>query len=369
MRLELAAERAVPGFTLAVEAGFSAPVTGIVGPSGAGKTTLLHLVTGLLRPTRGRVALDGEVLAAVADGGRAVMVPAHRRRVAAVFQDGRLFPHLDVAGNLRYGMRRVTQRAGAEPGPAPDYDEVVEMLALAPLLARRTGTLSGGERQRVALGRALLCAPRLLVLDEPLGALDGALRRQVLPFLKRVRERGVPMLYVAHDPEEVLYLAGELALLAGGKLRGHGTVRALAARADLLDELHALGLHNVLAGTVAASSPGETVLALESAGPPVLVHAPPGLGAVGTARTVAIRPADLSLARRTIAGISIRNQLAGTVVSVATAAARTLVTVDMGGIELRAEVSPAAVSELGLAPGATVVCLFKAQALRAVDGA
>jgi molybdate transport system ATP-binding protein len=367
MNLDIAATRAVPGFTLAVTATFSAPVTGIVGPNGAGKTTLLHLVTGLLRPTAGRIALDGQLLAEVDERGTtSTFVPAHRRGIAAVFQDGRLFPHLDVTGNLRYGNDATAQSRARERN-LPGFDEVVVMLNLAPLLTRRTAQLSGGERQRVALGRALLCAPRLLVLDEPLAALDAALRRQILPFLRRIRDRGVPMLYVAHDPEEVLYLAGELALLKHGILRGAGSVRKLAALPELADDLHALGLQNVLSGIITANDDAYSQLSCGAPnGSATLIHAPPHLGEIGVLRTIAIDPADISLALEPAARISIRNQLPGNVIAVTETPERILVTVD-AGVELRAEVTRGAVAELDLKPGTALYCLFKAQAVRAVD--
>ena len=367
MKLDFAATRAVPGFTLTVTATFSAPVTGVVGPSGAGKTTLLHLVTGLLRPTTGRIALDGQILVEVDERGRtSTFVPAHRRGIAAVFQDGRLFPHLDVTGNLRYGCD-ATAQARARERNLPGFDDVVAMLTLAPLLTRRTGQLSGGERQRVALGRALLCAPRLLVLDEPLAALDAALRRQILPFLRRIRDRGVPMLYVAHDPAEVLYLAGALVLLSHGGVRGAGALRDLATRADLAGDLHDLGLDNLLHGTITAADDNHTVITISGAPGGTTIHAPADFGPVGAERTVAISPADISLSLAPITGISIRNQLPATVTAVTTTSGRAQITLD-AGIPLRAEISPAAVADLNLIPGAHVHCLFKAQSIRPVDG-
>jgi molybdate transport system ATP-binding protein len=175
----------------------------LVGPSGCGKSSLLHAIAGLLRPQRGVIHIDGQTLFDSASG---IHQPPHRRRIGYVFQDGRLFPHRDVAGNLRYGMPR---RADASAGP--QWDEVVALLGLAPLLQRRVQGLSGGETQRVALGRALLAQPRLLLLDEPLSMLDFDRRDELLPYLLGVRERfGLPMVYVSHYPEEVQRMAEEV---------------------------------------------------------------------------------------------------------------------------------------------------------------
>ncbi|HYZ31191.1 MAG TPA: ATP-binding cassette domain-containing protein, partial [Crenalkalicoccus sp.] len=189
--LEVALRHAFPGFAL--EAGFAAPggVTALFGPSGSGKSTILAAIAGLLRPQAGRIALAGEALF---DAARGLFVPPERRRCSVVFQDARLFPHMSVAGNLRYGLRRAPRGAA---GPA--FEEVVALLGLDALLARRPLGLSGGERQRVALGRALLARPRLLLMDEPLAALDAPRRAEVLPYLARLQEAArLPILYVTH---------------------------------------------------------------------------------------------------------------------------------------------------------------------------
>ncbi|MFO0875087.1 MAG: ATP-binding cassette domain-containing protein [Phycisphaerales bacterium] len=192
-------------FRLDVSFSTSARVVGLFGPSGAGKTTLLEIVAGLLRPDEGRIVIDG---VAMLETRRAVCLPAHRRRVGFVFQELRLFPHRSVAGNLRYGMRRADDGAGAPRGPG--FDEVVDLLELKGLLRRTPRELSGGERQRVALGRALLSAPRILLLDEPLASLDGRLRGQVLGLLQRVRDVvRIPILHVSHDPAELRAIVGD----------------------------------------------------------------------------------------------------------------------------------------------------------------
>jgi len=176
-----------------------ARVVALTGASGAGKSSVLHAIAGLVKPQQGRIEVDGLVLF---DRARGIDLPPHRRQVGYVFQDARLFPHLDVAANLRYGRHRrgVGQRFG--------FDEVVDLLGIAPLLARPTRNLSGGEAQRVAIGRALLSQPALLLLDEPLSALDPARRGELIPYLLRLREEArLPMLYVSHQPEEVRQLA------------------------------------------------------------------------------------------------------------------------------------------------------------------
>lgn len=198
-------------FQLEIAHRFGEGVTGICGPSGSGKSTLLALVAGLLTPRRGSIRFDGRVLV---DRAQHTFVPAHLRRFGLVFQDGQLFPHLSVRANLLYGWR----------GLAPEQrrftlDGVAGLLEIGALLDRRPEQLSGGERQRVALGRALLYSPQLLLLDEPLSSLDTRLKTQILPFLKRVRdETRLPMLYVSHAPDEIAYLADQVLQIENGRL-------------------------------------------------------------------------------------------------------------------------------------------------------
>jgi molybdate transport system ATP-binding protein len=182
-----------------------ARVLALVGPSGAGKTTVLNAIAGLVRPRSGRIEVDGRVLY---DSQAGIDLPTHRRRIGYVFQDARLFPHLDVRGNLAYGRHRGPRQ------DAFDFDAVVELLGIAPLLQRRTSHLSGGEAQRVAIARALLSQPAILLFDEPLSALDQARREEVIPWLQKVREEvRLPMLYVSHHPDEVQRLADAVHVL------------------------------------------------------------------------------------------------------------------------------------------------------------
>jgi molybdate transport system ATP-binding protein len=195
-------------------------VTGLFGASGAGKTSLINIIAGLLTPDRGIVAIDGDVLD---DTEAGVHVPAHRRRIGYVFQDARLFPHLDVRGNLDYGRRMY--RLADDPA---SRKRITELLEIGALLDRRPGKLSGGERQRVALGRALLARPRLLLLDEPLGSLDEERRLEILPYLVRLRDEArIPMVYVSHDAAELRQLATQIVMLRGGRIAAFGGVKVL----------------------------------------------------------------------------------------------------------------------------------------------
>jgi molybdate transport system ATP-binding protein len=195
-------------------------VTGLFGSSGAGKTSLVSMIAGLVRPDRGTVAIDGDVLDDV--DGR-IHIPAHRRRIGYVFQDARLFPHLSVAQNLDYGrrMNRLVRD--------PDQERrITDLLDIGNLLTRRPVGLSGGERQRVALGRALLSQPRLLLLDEPLGALDDERKAEILPYLVKLRdEADVPMVYVSHDADEMRQLATQVLILKRGSVAAFGGVEVL----------------------------------------------------------------------------------------------------------------------------------------------
>ena len=203
-------------FTLEVDVTVRGRVTALFGPSGAGKTSLLEVVAGLRRPQRGRVEVAGRVLADPATGQ---WVPPERRRVGYVPQEGALFPHLSVRANLLYG-HRAASRAGSGGRPSFALGSVVDTLEIGPLLDRPgVHGLSGGERQRVALGRALLTGPELLLLDEPLAGLDAGLKARVLPYLARVRDEfAVPMLLVTHAPSEVMALCDEVVVLERGRV-------------------------------------------------------------------------------------------------------------------------------------------------------
>jgi len=210
--------RTLSDFTLDVRFA-SGGTTALFGPSGAGKTTVANLVAGLMKPDDGRIALDGEVLF---DSAQGINVPAHRRRIGYVFQEGRLFPHLTVARNLDYG-----RWMNGHPRDEAAQERIVAMLDLGTLLQRRPGKLSGGERQRVAIGRALLAKPRLLLLDEPLASLDAARKAEILPYLERLHQEALPMIYVSHHPDEVRRIADQVVRIDGGKVTAIGGIELL----------------------------------------------------------------------------------------------------------------------------------------------
>jgi len=202
-------------FSLDVTFESDSRVTGLYGASGSGKTSIINMIAGLITPDRGTIKIGGETL----DNTDAHLhVPPHMRRIGYVFQDARLFPHRNVQQNLDYGRRM----NGLALDPA-HFNRVVDLLGIESLLPRRPGQLSGGERQRVAIGRALLLKPRLLLLDEPLGALDLARKAEILPYLERLRdEENIPMVHVSHDPDESRRLAGHIVMLKGGRVVAEG---------------------------------------------------------------------------------------------------------------------------------------------------
>jgi molybdate transport system ATP-binding protein len=222
-------EKRLGSFTANVRFAAAQGATALFGASGAGKTSVVNMIAGLLTPDRGSIALDGETLF---DSHASIDVPPHRRRIGYVFQEGRLFPHLNVRQNLDYG-----RRMSGHGRDDKEFMRVAELLGISGLLDRRPGKLSGGERQRVAIGRALLMQPRLLLLDEPLASLDAGHKREILPYLVRLRDGGaIPIVYVSHLPAEVRRIATHVVRLDAGRVAASGGLDLLAnSDADLLD--------------------------------------------------------------------------------------------------------------------------------------
>ena len=225
--LSLDVEKRLGAFQLAAKLETEARVTALFGPSGAGKTSIVNMIAGLVAPDRGRIMYRGKVLL---DAAGKVSLPPHRRQFGYVFQDGRLFPHLSVRGNLEYGRRMY--RLKRDPG---ELERVIALLDIGHLADRRPGKLSGGERQRVAIGRALLMRPQLLLLDEPLASLDAARKAEIMPYLERLRDEAqVPMIYVTHQPEDARRLASTVVRIEAGRVAAVGGPELLdGAPADL----------------------------------------------------------------------------------------------------------------------------------------
>ncbi len=352
--LAVAARHTFGAFTLDVAFEAPAGVTALFGPSGSGKSTILSVVAGLLRPRSGRVALDGAVLL---DTAARVDVPAERRRCGVVFQEARLLPHFSVATNLRYGARRAPRDA-----TGPGFDEVVDLLGIAPLLARRPRALSGGERQRVALGRALLSRPRLLLMDEPLAALDAARKAEILPFLERLRDRaGLPILYVTHALDEVDRLADTLVLIEAGRVQAVGPVEVVSARTDLPGLAGRRDAGAVLPCIVATHDAGRGLTELSFAGGSLLVPLRPE--AAGVPLRLRLRARDVALATEAPGGLSTHNVLPCLVAAIDPAGLHEVfVTVRVGPTAMLARLTRDSVGRLGLLPGRAVFALVKSTA-------
>jgi molybdate transport system ATP-binding protein len=333
-------------------------VTALYGPSGCGKTTLLRCIAGLNCVRGGYCRVNGDVWQ---DGAR-LFTPTHRRALGYVFQEASLFPHLSVKGNLRFGA----PPAGAPPTPAIGWDEVIDLCGLGPLLDRSPRGLSGGERQRVALGRALLSQPRLLLMDEPLSALDEAAKAEILPFLERLRDRlSLPALYVTHDMAEVERLADHLALIDRGRVIASGPLAEM--QSDPAAPLAAArGAAVTLTGTIAAvdDAYGLTTVAVRGGA----FIAPGRLGPVGARRRLRVLAGDVSLALAPLGPSSILNVLPARVLSVKTVAADELVAVlglgaDGAGDRILARVTRRSWERLGLSEGVSVHAQVKGVAL------
>ncbi len=351
------------GFTLRVR--FEVPTPGVValfGRSGCGKTTLVNLISGLLEPDEGSVRLNGTVLTDTAAG---ISVPVERRRIGYVFQDPHLFPHFNVLGNLLYGRKRA-----APSVQIIGFDEVVALLGIAPFLRRRPHQLSGGERQRVSLGRALLAQPALLLLDEPLAALDAARREEVLPYLEALRDRlSIPMVYVSHQFEEVVRLATHVVVMEAGSVVAQGSLSEVSLSPELRAIVGPDAVGSVLDGRVLSIDPvrgsGGFQLVDLQLGRGVL-HVSARDARVGAPIRVQLLARDIIIALQPPQGLSVRNALEGTIAHLSDDQQddAVLVSVDIGDGTVLARVTHAAVAALGLRSGLRVWCLVKAVSTR-----
>lgn len=352
MSVEIALSHRLADFALDVDFVVDRPgITALFGPSGSGKTTIIEAVAGLLRPDSGRIAVNGTPLL---DTARGLDVPPRRRRFGYVFQDARLFPHLSVRSNLLFGWKRARPRA-----PQAEIDRIVELLGLGRLLARAPRTLSGGERQRVALGRALLSSPRLLLLDEPMAALDQARRQEILPYLERLRdETRTPMLYVSHAIDEVTRLADRMVVLNEGRIAAAGSVFDITARLDLFPITGRFEAGAVIETRVKSHDEVHDLTELALDGHSLLV---PRVDATpGTQVRVRIRARDVTLALDRPARISANIILPATVTEIRSdPGAHADVQLACGDARLIARITRHSVARLALAPGTPVFALVK----------
>jgi molybdate transport system ATP-binding protein len=334
-----------------------AGITALFGPSGAGKTTLLRVLAGLEEDARGIVELDGTVFQRA--GFR---LAPHRRGIGYVFQDGRLFSHLTVEGNLRFALERVERReAAARSSRTISLDAVVDALDLRPLLTRRTTSLSGGEQQRVAVGRALLTSPRLLLMDEPLSSLDVGRKREIIPLIERLPATfGVPVLYVTHNVDEVARLASQMLLMSAGKIAAEGRVADVLERLDLASLTGERDAGAVLEVTVDAGREGFAALRMSEH----VLHVPLAAAEPGGILRIRIHARDVAIALERPQRLSIRNVLPARVLRVDvddTVHAEVLLEVD--GQRLRSRITRDALEDLALAPGQNVFALIKSVAI------
>ena len=341
------------GFALEAAFRSDAPIVALFGRSGSGKTSLVHAIAGIVRPARGRVEIAGRTLF---DSARGIDLPPDKRRVGYVFQDALLFPHLDVRANLAYGEMRT---------PANERfigrERVLALLGLGPLLERKPGTLSGGEKQRVALGRALLASPRVLLMDEPLASLDGARKAEILAYIELLRDEfHLPMVFVSHAIEEVTRLADHVVMLAEGRVVAEGPAADVLSRPDIASLAGRFEAGAVLEARVASHDARYELTTLAFAGGELVV---PNLDALpGEPIRVRIRARDVSLALSPPEGVSIRNILPGIVASVGHQYGAIVdVEVEVGqGTHLVARVTRQAAEQLALRPGLPVHAMVKA---------
>ncbi|CAM7606020.1 MAG: molybdenum ABC transporter ATP-binding protein ModC [Enterobacteriaceae bacterium] len=327
-------------------------ITAVFGVSGAGKTSLINAISGLTRPEQGRIVLNDRVLY---DAEKKICLPPEKRRVGYVFQDARLFPHYNVLGNLRYGMAK---------SMTGQFDKLVALLGIEQLLERLPGGLSGGEKQRVAIGRALLTAPELLLLDEPLASLDIPRKRELLPYLQRLaREINIPVLYVSHSLDEILHLADKVMVLEAGAVKAFGNLEDVWGSSVMNPWLPQEQQSSILKVSVLEQHPHYAMTALALGDQHIWVNRldKPLQAAV----RIRIQATDVSLVLQPSGNTSIRNTLRAKVVQNYDLDGQVEVQLDVSGRTLWARISPWARDELNIKPGLWLYAQIKSVSITA----
>jgi molybdate transport system ATP-binding protein len=348
-------EQRLGAFDLKVAFRAEAPIVGLFGRSGSGKTSVVNALAGTSRPHRGRIIINGEALF---DSARGIDLPPDKRRLGYVFQDGLLFPHLDVESNLRYGLHRAPAAARVI-----DPAHVIELLGLKMLLHRLPDKLSGGEKQRVAIGRALLAQPRLLLMDEPLASLDVRRQSEVLRYIEQLRDDlHIPIVYVSHAVGEITRLADTVVLLADGKALAYGPVDEVMGRIDLRPHTGRYESGSVIETVVAAHDLAYGLTTLHFDGGELIVPNVEAL--VGERVRVRIRARDVALANARPAGLSVLNVLTASLVAISAEEGPIVeVQLQIGQAALLARITRKSLHQLALREGQQVHALIKAVSL------
>lgn len=359
MTLDVSVRHRLDAFSLDIAFSTDGGITALFGRSGSGKTSLIRVLAGLIHPDEGHVRLDDET---ILDTASRTFTPPHRRRFGTVFQEGRLFPHLTVRQNLLYG-RWFSRAPDDREERERDIERIADLLGIAPLLARPTTHLSGGEKQRVAIGRALLARPRLLLMDEPLAALDEARKAEILPYLQRLRdETDIPILYVSHSVTEVTQLADHVLMIENGRLTASGTASEMLSLPGSSGAISRREAGTVIEATVAQHQPDPRIVKVAAGSLTLWL--------TGTARRpgqhlrLRIAARDIMLATSKPEGLSALNILEGIVTGMEPAGHDQVdVALDCAGTRLTARITSVSGDMLGLVPGMTVHAVIKTVAL------
>lgn len=355
MTLSVSTRHRLGSFELDASFASEGGVTALFGRSGSGKTSMIRIIAGLLRPDEGKVSLDGEMLA---DSGNRLFLPAHKRRFGYVFQEARLFPHLSVAQNLNYGRWFTSDKT-----KAVQEDRIVDMLGIGHLLQRRPNKLSGGEKQRVAIGRALLSSPRLLLMDEPLASLDEQRKAEIIPYLERLRdETKIPIVYVSHSIQEVARLADRIVVMKDGKVEAQGNAADVLGRPDFSSHLERREAGSILSGRIESFDERHGLAAVRLS--TALLQVPAKKGASGSPARVLIPARDVMLALVKPEGLSELNILEGRVADISVSEdGMVTVQVDCGGDIIQSRITDLSRERLQLQSGKPVHAIIKSAAL------